>query len=459
MRAARSFSASIFALSIHACGSASSPEQAPSSESNATSLSPVSVQVTTQTIGAPIDAHFAGLSYEKGYLPRPFFTPDNQQAIALFRGLGKNLLRVGGGTCDDIAWTPQGPGGTLGQVAKPDVAKLAAFLDATDWDVIYCVNLKTSTPDVAAEEAAFAAETFGGRLMAIEIGNEPDNYGNAQFAGGWGPDPYAARWSSFATAIHNAVPEVPLTAPALAELQHDSSWLPPLLDGATKPDLVTQHFYASEIDRVGTIGTLVSPGDVPYAELGGLDGETRARGLPYRMAETSTFWGGGIAGVSDRFASALWAIDYLFAIAAHDGVGANFHSISTHPNSVLADENGTITEVRPIYHGLSFFTLAGVGSVLETTQDAGGLNVIAHALLHDDGSTAIFVSNKTPDHPIAFRIDLGHPVSSASLQKLSAPSLDASDGIAVREGTVTRESTIVSGTLEPASVALIVARD
>ena len=36
---------------------------------------------------------------------------------------------------------------------------------------------------------------------------------------------------------------------------------------------------------------------------------------PWRMCETASFSGGGKEGVSDTFAAALWALDYLFVLA------------------------------------------------------------------------------------------------------------------------------------------------
>ena len=51
---------------------------------------------------------------------------------------------------------------------------LAAFLSATGWTCLYGIGMGTNTPQRAAEEAAFVAETLGASLQYFQIGNEAD---------------------------------------------------------------------------------------------------------------------------------------------------------------------------------------------------------------------------------------------------------------------------------------------
>jgi hypothetical protein len=83
---------------------------------------------------------------------------------------------------DKHVWTPNGPGRTAGQIAPSDVDSLAAFVKAAGWQCLYGVNLAgvstgATTPALAADEVAYAAQQFGSSLLGIEIGNEPDLYG------------------------------------------------------------------------------------------------------------------------------------------------------------------------------------------------------------------------------------------------------------------------------------------
>ncbi len=57
------------------------------------------------------------------------------------------------------------------------------------------------------------------------------------------------------------------------------------------------------------------------------------------MAECNTVSQGGKIGVSNVFASALWALDYMWSVALSNGVGVNFHggSISKYA-PIVVDE-------------------------------------------------------------------------------------------------------------------------
>jgi hypothetical protein len=421
---------------------------------------PVSITVSTRSVGAPVDERFAGLSYEKGMLFRKFFHVENARAVGLFERLGQSSVRIGGGSCDTIQWRHDGPGQKHGEVAAVDVDALAAFLTKTGWTAIYCVNLKTSTAELAADEVAYVTGALGDHLAGIEIGNEPDNYG-------WKVDRYITRWQSFAAAIRKRVPGAVLTSPGLGSLLHDKTWVPAVTGAKPQVQLFTQHFYITCAGKpLATLATMNAPAGVPYADLEALRGMLA---IPYRMAETNSFCGGGQPGASDTFGSALWAIDFSFAIARHGGVGANFHTLSPNSSSVLLDNNGTITEVRPIYYGLLLFALAGPGTVLDTTQDAHGLNVTAYALASSPHLVHVFVLDKTATTPISFTIELGQAVKSATQRVLSAPSLDATSGIALQGATVgldgsfapaparplATKGTAVTGSLPPSSAALI----
>jgi hypothetical protein len=100
----------------------------------------------TNTVNGAIGPAFAGLSYEKGQMANPFFSPQNANAIGRFKLIGPSLLRIGGNSVDKTTWTPNGPGRIYGQVAPSDIDALAGFLKATGWQVLYGTNMAQSTP-------------------------------------------------------------------------------------------------------------------------------------------------------------------------------------------------------------------------------------------------------------------------------------------------------------------------
>jgi hypothetical protein len=118
------------------------------------------VTVSSTVVGV-IGPGFAGLSYEKGQMANSFFSPQNVDAIGLFKLIGPSLLRIGGNSVDKTTWTPNGKGRTSGQVAPPDIDALAGFLQATGWQALYGVNLAQSTPALAAAEVAYAVQSLG----------------------------------------------------------------------------------------------------------------------------------------------------------------------------------------------------------------------------------------------------------------------------------------------------------
>jgi hypothetical protein len=420
---------------------------------------PVTITVSSTPIGVAVDGRFAGLSYEKGMLFRKFFNVANTSTVGLFKRLGKSSLRIGGGSCDTIQWNRNGPGQTHGQVSASDVDALAAFLNETGWTAIYCVNLKTGSAALAADEVAYVTTALGDKLAGIEIGNEPDNYG-------WSVQQYITQWQSLATAVRQQVPGAVLTSPGLGSLLHDATWVPAVTGATPHVQLFTQHFYITCAGKpLATLDNMITAPGVPFSLLASLQGMLS---IPYRMAETNSFCGGGEPGASDTFGSALWAIDFMFALAKRGGVGANFHTLSPNSSSVLLDANGTVNEVRPIYYGLLLFSLAGPGRVLQTTQNAHDLNVTAYALASSPHLVRVFVLDKSAT-PIHFTLELGRPVTSANQRTLAAPSLDATSGVTLQGGTVgldgifspmppaalATSGTTVTGTLVPSSAALI----
>ncbi|MGA8707051.1 MAG: hypothetical protein WB646_08705 [Steroidobacteraceae bacterium] len=124
----------------------SNPQPAPKVKSI-----PVAVWVSRAQIGT-VGERFAGLSYEKASMALPRFSPDNADLIGLFTRFGRGLLRLGGNSVDEVRWTSNGAGRTAGQVGPADIDALAGFLQLSGWNVLYGVNLATSSPAAAAAE-------------------------------------------------------------------------------------------------------------------------------------------------------------------------------------------------------------------------------------------------------------------------------------------------------------------
>jgi len=408
-------------------GLTSNPQPVPSGPQT-----PSTVSVSASVAGT-IGAGFAGLSYEKNSMAVPRFAPNNADLIGLFSRLGPSLLRIGGNSVDETQWAPTGAGRTSGEVAPSDIDALAGFLQASGWKVLYGVNLATSTPAAAAAEVAYAVQSLGSTLYAIEIGNEPDLYGGHYFAT-WSLEDFEQLWGEFRAAIIQAAPTVQLTGPAAAG--NIATWTVPFGQhvGSSEIILLTQHYYRGNGQSASsTVAELVSPDPTLIADLATLRAGAAAIGVPFRMTETNSFYNGGADGVSDSYASSLWVIDDLFNIALGGGTGANFHGGGDGSGyTPIADNDGAVVEARPEYYGLVLFTLAGQGTLLQTTVAAAGLNVTAYTVRLSNGGLSIVVVNKDAVQNLTLRIDTGQTVNTAALLVLDGPALSATTGVSIQ---------------------------
>jgi hypothetical protein len=430
------------------------PQLVPSGPMTAASLT-----VTTLAAGS-IGPAFAGLSYEKAALQWSFFSASNVVGISLFRGLGASVLRLGGSSVDQSVWTPNGAGRTYLQVAPSDVASLAAFVKAAGWQCLYGINLGgaatgATTPALAAAEVAYAVQQFGSSLLGIEIGNEPDVYGNpgSFFAGNWSLADYLALWGQFRSAILASTPGVAITGPAAS--YNVSSWTIPF-GQAVAPEitLLTQHYYrASGQAPTSTAELLITPDTALVAELSVLQAGAKSIGVPYRMAECNSFYGGGASGVSNSYASSLWVIDFLFNCAQAGSVGTNLHGGGNSPGyTPIADWNGVVQDVRPEYYGILFFTLAGPGTLYATQVTARSLNVTAYAVQAPTGDLNLVIVNKDQTQNLQLTVQLPQSAISASLLEMTqlsagatGPDLTAIQGVAIQGASVNLGSTFSAG--------------
>src|SRR5690606_18756377 len=103
----------------------------------------------------------------------------------------------------------------LTPILPSQIDALAEFVQATQWQVMYGVNLARNTPARAADEAAYVAERLGSALLAWEIGNEPDLYRRHDYRpNDWGYDDYLEEWREFHAAMSEAAPGVAFSGPA-----------------------------------------------------------------------------------------------------------------------------------------------------------------------------------------------------------------------------------------------------
>ncbi|MEV6609565.1 glycosyl hydrolase family 79 C-terminal domain-containing protein [Kutzneria sp. NPDC051319] len=379
----------------------------------AQATTPVTITVG-QAVTGQSGPGFAGFSYEKDRIGAGMFDARDTNLVNLFRLLGPSTLRLGGNLVDMVAWNSNGTGGSAKEIAPSDVDKLAGFVKATGWKVLYGINLKTNTPSGAADEAAYAAKALGSGLAAFEIGNEP-NYYRSEPA-------YETSYGSYVKAIHAKVPTALFDGPGSAS---DTSWLTPFAthERANSLAVLSMHTYIGPDTGASISGMLAStaPGGTLSRQWSALAAAKAAGGIgQWRMTEANSYFHGGAAGVSDVQAAALWALDFMYGIASHDGAGVNFHGGTStqfplhYSPIVFAGLNPT--GVQAVYYAELLWSLAGAGPVRAATV-SGASSVSSWGI----GGNVI-VNNKGSS-PLTATVRLATPASKVSAYPLTAPSL------------------------------------
>ena len=431
---------------------ASAADSAGPSDTSLEPSVPGTVTVIPSVVLARIGPAFAGLSYEKSHLIGNFFSGGNLALVALLHLLGPSVLRVGGNSVDETLWQAADAGASTADAAAPniitkgDVDGLAAVTKAAGWSVIYGVNMKTSTPALAADEAAYAATDLAGNLLGFEIGNEVDLYKSTIISPTWSYAIFKAQWESFASAIRASGPgaNAPLTGPAAAS-NYEGYTIPFAADEASRILLLTQHYYrANGMLATSTLDLLLRADPGLVTMLQALSTASVKSGIVngYRCSECNSFYNGGASGVSDAYGTALWGIDFLFTNARYGASGVNFHGGGNGPGyTPIADSNGAVVGARPLYYGMLLFALAGTGSLYETQASVANLNFTAYAVGPADGSTNVVLVNKDAATTAHITLDVGKTISAATITRLQGPALDATTGTTLGGASVTAMGT------------------
>jgi hypothetical protein len=122
---------------------------------------PPVAHVDYEDVGRTIASDFIGLSYESAVVAaNDFFTADNRTLLRLLRTLGsEGVLRIGGNTSERTLWRTQDTAAPRENfvITPSAIDRLAGFLRALGWRLIYGLNLAAGTPEDAAAEAAYVA--------------------------------------------------------------------------------------------------------------------------------------------------------------------------------------------------------------------------------------------------------------------------------------------------------------
>lgn len=382
--------------------------------------------------GRAVAENFIGLSYESAVLASPdYLSPGNLSIAGLLRGLGaRGVLRLGGNTSERTVWRDTGDRSEVGSfvVTPAAIDAVAALLNALDWRLIYGLNLARGKPEAAAEEAAYVARAVGPRLLAFQIGNEPDGFG--RWSGvrpqGYDFDAFLAEWRKFSTAIRARLPAVRFAGP---DIIAEPSWIRPFIQAAGDDlILVTRHYYADGPAGAPhiSLARLLTSAPQAKAMLEEMRLISESSRLPFRIAETNSIFNEGEPGVSDAFGSALWGVEFMFQVAEAGAEGVNFHTGDAKAYTPIGPGPDGAHAARPLYYGMLMFEEAvRDASMLPARLVAPHLNMAAYATRAADDTLKVCLINKDFERGARVAIEAGRDFPFASLLRLTAPSMEA----------------------------------
>jgi hypothetical protein len=428
---------------------------------------PVAVAFKAGQPGPKVPENFLGLSFEVGSLAQIASYSTEGDLVTLLRSLGAGVLRFGGVTADeDIAWgdeaTPRPPW-AFGVLEAGNLRQLGSLAAESGWHVLLTLGLAHFEPQAAAREAATAKAALGESLEAIELGNEPDSYARHGFrAMPWTPVQYQEQIDVYRSAIEALAPGIPLAGPDSSGSSAYEQWG---LSEAIyqRPALLTGHHYPLGCNEqpAPTIARLLSP-PIRKLEEASLHRYTRIAQeteVPFRMDETNTVSCGGVAGISNTFASALWAVNYL-AKAMSMGVAginlegnpANCEGYTPVCASTPEDLATGVLRARPEWYALLLAReLIGERPLRTIVRPAERPNVEANAFVAANGKLEFeIVDDDSPGgRPVAVRLHVGRAYHGASILSLTAPSPSALTGVRLGGREVAPDGTWTAPALLP----------
>lgn len=409
----------------------------------------VDLSAAWETPDVRLPWNMLGLSYESAQLSAPdFFSGENIQLISLVRQLApRGVLRLGGNLSEFTQWSPDqvishegipfhavapdagaANTGKRFTITREAIDNLRRFLDATGWQAIYGLNLAHADHDRVVEEAKYVALTLGTRLLAFQIGNEPNHYVlNDLRPEGYSFADYFTEWSSLHRAVLEAVPTAKFAGPDVAE---GVDWVRQFAEVVPESVvMLTGHHYVAgpPSDSSVTPERLLAP-DPSFAEsVREIESISRRAGKPFVMTETNTCYNAGKRGVSDVYAAALWSVDYFLQLGRAGQKGVYFHGGASGWYTPIAGGSGVPFTPRPLYSGL---LMCGAFLGREMVQAHGERQVADIRVYAFRKPRQYVVVNKSVGE---MKLRLPRDERAAKIQRLTAPSLCSRDDIKLSE--------------------------
>jgi hypothetical protein len=370
----------------------------PPSEVSLTPLAAPGAAVTMPPVGLSVEYPTMVQDLGSGSCPPPAL------AAELLR-LGSPPLELAGVSQDFTA-----PDGVIsGQPTSWEAATLYP-LSPGFWSQLQCllsaakdpltVGLNMRTGNLAwATQMVAKAQSAATNGLSFSLGNEPDLYGLPNYAALDKPQAgeeaaAASQYLQLANYLRPAVGSAPLIGPELSRPARWRSVLPRVVE-QLHAQTVAVHLYPLTDCRspreVTTGGLLSSQVAESPARLSWVVSEAQAAGLPAIISEANSASCGGLAGVSDRPAAAVWAVRFVLSALKTGFREVRFH-FAGDPYDPFVVRGATVL-TRPLESALvALNQWLPVGSSLRTVP--GVRELLASAVAQPGGGTVLILDNE-----------------------------------------------------------------
>ncbi|HEY3189992.1 MAG TPA: glycosyl hydrolase family protein, partial [Solirubrobacteraceae bacterium] len=398
--------------------------------------------------GARIPPSFAGLSVEYGSVPAYLGTAGRPNRIfarlmTTLRRAARSAptLRLGGDSSEQTWWNPAGaprPAGITTDITPAWISQLRAWEKLTRTPLVLGMNLALDDPANAADFARAALAGLPARsVTTFEIGHEPDRapaYDHAKYLSGLDRYVSALRPASGGIALSGAAFAAPAWDDRAGDLLIHERGNVRVYSAQGYPlqtcDPKRRRRDASRLIRRLLSNELYAP---TIARAAQLVAAAATRGAAVRYAELNSAVCGGLLGVSDSFASALWGTDVLFGLADAGVRNANLHTwTGSHgaPVDFALAGGRVVGRVRPLFYAMLLFDRAAPSGsrLLPVGPRAAGSPLKTWATIDAAGTRRIVVINKdlraTSD--VVLRVK---GAARAAVERLTAPSLRSTSNV------------------------------
>ena len=430
---------------------------------------PVERRQVAPVAGAPVPRSFAGFSMEWNSVPdyigaggvmNPIF-----QRLTGWLSNGANgapTLRFGGESTDHTWWNPSGapkPAGIATDINPGWVAHLNQWVTSTRTPLVLGLNMGLGDPQQAAALASALRSGLPPNFIRnFELGNEPDLYATPRVYSvgrnvrlrqrkrpeGYGYNQYRREVNEHVGAIHPAAPDVGLAGGGFAsgswdDLQDD------ILEVQPSVRTWSAHAYPlqtceKDIRRRGGlryIPKLLAPTAFSSIvdRMRHLVAVAASHGGVVQVSEMNSAICGGLRGVSDTMAAALWGTDILFGLAEAGVRNVDFHTWTGSiygPIDWRTVNGKKVAKVRPLFSAMLLFNRATPpgSKMLAVGPNAGGARLKTWGTIDRSGTRRFVAINK--DHRLGRRLVLTLPEDAArrvTVERLLAPGAKSENNV------------------------------